>query len=71
MCWLFICVSHIRFRAALKYRGITLDQLAYVSPTGVWGSYLSVLINSLILIAQFWISLWPLEVTANQTLIHF
>ena len=60
MCWLFICVSHIRFRAALKYRGITLDQLAYVSPTGVWGSYLSVLINSLILIAQFWISLWPL-----------
>ncbi|RCK66052.1 General amino acid permease AGP1 [Candida viswanathii] len=61
ICWLFICVSHVRFRAALKHRGIALDTLAYVSPTGVWGSYLSIIINSLILVAQFWVSLWPLD----------
>lgn len=60
ICWLFICVCHVRFRAALKFRGISLDTLAFVSPTGLWGSYLSIIINSLILVAQFWVSLWPL-----------
>ncbi|KAG5420831.1 GNP1 [Candida metapsilosis] len=59
VCWLFICVSHLRFRAALKYNGISLDTLAYVSPTGVIGSWCSIIINSLILIAQFWTSLFP------------
>ncbi|WLF78653.1 amino acid transporter [Lodderomyces elongisporus] len=59
LCWLFICVCHVRFRQALKYNGIPLSSLAYRSPTGVWGSYVAILINSLILIAQFWTSLFP------------
>lgn len=60
MCWLFICVCHLRFRSALKLNGIDVKTLEYVSPTGIWGSYISIIINSLILVAQFWISLWPL-----------
>ena len=59
VCWLFICVSHLRFRAALKHNGIALDTLAFVAPTGVIGSWCSIIINSLILIAQFWTSLFP------------
>lgn len=59
LCWLFICVSHLRFRAALKYNGISVDTLAYVSPNGVIGSWLSIIFNSLILVAQFWTSLFP------------
>ncbi|KAI5957301.1 GNP1 [Candida jiufengensis] len=61
LCWLFICVSYIRFRAALKYNNISLDTLAYKSPTGVLGAYVSIIINSLILIAQFWTSLFPAD----------
>ncbi|KAI3406947.2 GNP1 [Candida oxycetoniae] len=59
VCWLFICVCHVRFRFALKHHGIPVESLAYVSPTGIWGSYLAIVINILILIAQFWISLFP------------
>ncbi|KAI5957858.1 GNP1 [Candida theae] len=59
VCWLFICVSHLRFRAALKHNGIALDSLAYTSSTGVIGSWLSIIINCLILVAQFWTSLFP------------
>ncbi|RLV90568.1 General amino acid permease AGP1 [Spathaspora sp. JA1] len=58
--WMFICVCHIRFRAALKYRGIEVSSLGYVSTTGVWGSYLSVAINIFILGCQFWVALWPI-----------
>jgi len=57
--WLFICVCHLRFRACLKHRNIPLSSLAYSAPTGVIGSWLSIIINSLILIAQFWIALFP------------
>ena len=58
-CWLFICVAHLRFRAALKYNGISTDSLAYIAPTGIIGSWCSIIINSLVLIAQFWTSLFP------------
>lgn len=57
--WSAICICHIRFRAALKYRGIPLSSLAYVSSTGLPGSYLSLTLNMLILICQFWVALFP------------
>lgn len=38
-CWFAINVSHIRFRRTMKERGRTLDELPFVSMTGVWGSY--------------------------------
>lgn len=57
--WMAICLCHIRFRAALKFNNVPLSSLGYVSPTGIWGSYLSFIINSLILVAQFWVALFP------------
>lgn len=59
--WITICICHLRFRAALKYNNIPLLSLAYVSPTGVIGSWVSIAVNVLILAAQFWVSLFPLD----------
>ena len=37
--WGSICLCHIRFRAAWKYNGHTLDELAYRSQPGIIGSW--------------------------------
>ncbi|CCK73586.1 aromatic amino acid transmembrane transporter TAT2 NDAI_0G06030 [Naumovozyma dairenensis CBS 421] len=58
--WLSINISHIRFRLAMKAQGKSLDELEFVSAVGMWGSAYSALINSLILIAQFYCALWPI-----------
>mmetsp|Transcript_2822 Transcript_2822/g.2746 ORF Transcript_2822/g.2746 Transcript_2822/m.2746 type:complete len:573 (+) Transcript_2822:135-1853(+) len=57
--WNIIVVSHVRFRQALKYNGISLDSLGYVASTGVWGSVYAIVWHWLILIAQFYIALYP------------
>lgn len=57
--WWSICMSHVRFRAALKHHNISLDSLGYKASTGVWGSYYAIMWHILIIIAQFWIALWP------------
>ncbi|KAL6937258.1 hypothetical protein ACO0OL_001819 [Hanseniaspora opuntiae] len=53
-------IAHIRFRKALKAQGKSLNELAFISPTGVWGSYWSVIMIGLIFIAQFWVALVPI-----------
>lgn len=58
--WNVIVVSHVRFRAALKHNNISLDSLGYVASTGVWGSIYAIVWHYLILIAQFWIALFPI-----------
>ncbi len=50
--WGSICLAHIRFRAAWKHHGHTLDELAFTSPFGVWGSWLGLTLVVLVLIAQ-------------------
>lgn len=57
--WDVIVVSHIRFRQALKYNNIPLESLGYTASTGVYGSIYAVVWHWLILIAQFWIALYP------------
>jgi amino acid transporter len=52
--WASICMCHIRFRAAWKLRGHTLDELAFHSQAGVIGSWIGFIFNCLILVAQFW-----------------
>lgn len=69
--WMFICVSHIRFRAALKYNNIPLSSLAYTSPTGLLGSYVSIFVNCLILIGQFWVALWPIGGDGSPNALSF
>lgn len=58
--WLSICLAHIRFRTALKYNGRNTDELAFTSQTGVIGSWFGVILNSLVLIAEFWLAIFPL-----------
>ena len=64
--WASICACHIRFRAAWKYNGHTLDELAFKSQPGVYGSWAGLILNILILIAQFWTGFAPVGY-ASQT----
>lgn len=48
--WISILVSHIYFVRARKAQGITNDQLAFVAPGGIWGSYISLVFCCLIAI---------------------
>jgi amino acid transporter len=59
--WGSICACHIMFRMAWKAQGHTLDELAFVAPFGVWGSYFGLLLNVLCLIAQFYIAVFPIN----------
>ncbi|QRG35814.1 hypothetical protein FDK38_000139 [Candidozyma auris] len=58
--WGSICGSHLRFRWALKSQGRTTDELAYTSQAGIVGSIFGITLNFLVLIAQFWIALFPI-----------
>jgi amino acid transporter len=58
--WGSICLAHIRFRSGWKKQGHTLDELAFTSQPGVYGSYLGFTFNVLVLIAQFWTAAWPI-----------
>lgn len=57
--WPTLCVCHLRWRAALAHNNIPLESLGFVSYTGVWGSWYSIVVNILILIGQFWVALFP------------
>lgn len=58
--WASICGAHIRFRQAWKSQGFSIDDLSWQSPVGIWGSYLGLSMNILILIAQFWTGFAPI-----------
>ena len=58
-CWFAINVSHIRFRYTMKQRGRSLDELPFVSMTGVWGSYYGCVIIFVVLVVCFWTALFP------------
>ena len=59
--WFGISLSHIRFRHALKAQGRGTDELCFVSPTGLWGSYYSCILIAIIVGLTFWTSLWPYQ----------
>jgi amino acid transporter len=50
--WGSVCVAHIRFRAAWKHQGHTLDEIPFCAIAGVWGSWLGLVLIVLVLIAQ-------------------
>ncbi|KAF3936019.1 hypothetical protein ABW19_dt0203330 [Dactylella cylindrospora] len=56
--WGSICLCHIRFRAAWKAQGNSLDQLAYRSQGGLFGSYLGLSLNIIVFIAVLWTALF-------------
>lgn len=58
--WLSINIAHIRFRLAWKAQGHSVDELAFQALGGMYGSILGATILVLVLIAQFYIAIWPL-----------
>lgn len=56
--WGTICLTHIRFRAAWKAHGYTLDQIPYKPTLGVVGSWIGFGMSILCLIATFYSSLY-------------
>lgn len=50
--WGSICVAHIRFRAAWKHHGHTLDEIPFKAAGGVWGSWFGLILIILVLAAQ-------------------
>lgn len=56
--WGSICLSHIRFRAAWKAQGHTLDQIPYKPTLGVAGSYVGFILCIICLMATFYNALY-------------
>jgi amino acid transporter len=63
--WGSICLAHIRFRAAWKAQGHTLDEIPFQAIGGVYGSWLGLTLCVLILIAQIYTAIIPLEGDPN------
>ena len=58
--WGGIMLCHIRVRRALAAQNRTTAELSFTAPTGVWGSVYGFVLIILILMAQFWIALFPI-----------
>lgn len=72
--WGSICLAHIRFRKAWRLQGHSLDELAFRSQPGVFGSWVGLIINGIILVAQFWTGFSPIgyrEDTAAENTSNF
>jgi amino acid transporter len=72
--WLTICLCHIRFRAAWKLAGHTLDELPFKSQPGVLGSWAGFIFNCLVFVAQFWVGFSPegyQDMTTGELVVNF
>ncbi|KAK6456794.1 amino acid permease [Scheffersomyces xylosifermentans] len=63
--WIAICFTHLRWRWALAAQGRSLDEVAFISPLGKFGSYSGILILSLIVVGEIWVSIWPIGYPAD------
>jgi amino acid transporter len=59
--WLSICLAHIRFRKGWRVQGHSLSELAFRSQPGLIGSYVGLIFNILVLVAQFWVAFAPFD----------
>jgi len=57
--WGSICLAHIRFRRAWKYNGHTLDEIPFPAVFGVWGSWIGIFLVAVVLVAQFYVAIFP------------
>ncbi|KAG6864247.1 hypothetical protein C0991_011089 [Blastosporella zonata] len=58
--WMSVLFCHIRFRKAWVRQGHSLEELPFRALGGVWGSWFGIILLSLVLIAQFYIAIWPI-----------
>ena len=72
--WGSICFAHLRFRQGWKHQGHSLDELAFRSQPGFWGSAIGFGFNVLVLIVQFWVGFAPIgyaDMTAAELVQNF
>jgi amino acid transporter len=65
--WGTILLCHIRFRRAWKVQGHHIDELPYRALGGVYGSWFGVIVIGLVLIAQFYVAIWPVGYSPDRT----
>ena len=59
--WAAILMTHIRFRKAWKVQGHSLEELPFTAFGGVIGSWIGFILICIVLIAQFYIGIFPIE----------
>ena len=62
--WGSICLAHIRFRKAWALHGHTLDEIPFRAIGGVYGSWIGLVLNILVLIATLYTAIEPLDAEA-------
>ncbi|KAK1752395.1 general amino-acid permease [Echria macrotheca] len=63
--WGSICLAHIRFRRAWRLKNRSLDEIAFRAQGGVLGSWVGLLCNFLVLVAQFWTAAFPVSLAPD------
>ena len=58
--WGSICLAHIRFRRAWSQQGHLLNELAFRAQPGVYGSYIGLAFNVVVIMLQFWTGFAPI-----------
>lgn len=69
--WASICLAHIRFRKAWALEGLNNDDLVYNSMFGILGSWVGLISCALIMVAQFWVSTWPVDYSNTNQVREF
>ncbi|CAH6720248.1 S-adenosylmethionine permease Sam3p [[Candida] jaroonii] len=57
--WFAICLTHVRFRWALDYQKRDKDELIFPAPTGIYGSYLGMVLLLFIIACELYVSISP------------
>ncbi|SCV70775.1 BQ2448_3537 [Microbotryum intermedium] len=58
--WGSNCLCHIRFRCAWKVQGHSVEELPFKAAGGIYGSWFGLILVILVLIAQFYVAIWPI-----------
>ncbi|SCU99811.1 LAMI_0G01002g1_1 [Lachancea mirantina] len=69
--WSSIFISHIRFRLAMKHQNRSMGELGYKANTGFWGSVYGLAFNVIVLIAQFWVAIAPIDNDGKLSALSF
>jgi amino acid transporter len=64
--WASTCLAHIRLRKAWEYRHRSTSDLAFRAQAGVWGSWVGFACNIIVLVAQLWVAISPLETSGKE-----
>ncbi|KAK3314327.1 amino acid permease-domain-containing protein [Apodospora peruviana] len=59
--WGSTCLAHIRLRQAWAHNNRSLSDIAFRAQAGVWGSWVGLIFNCLVLVTQTWLAISPID----------